>query len=202
MKRSYIVRLLNVLIVIFAVSLMPVPSLAQGDTMDGSAVKVAQEALRTQKKGSSTQTKIPQSLQAEHAELHQELSEAIKEGGKVGETAKVVAERLHSHFVKEEEYALPQLGLLTTLAEGKLTPEMGAAINVSDRLKADLPHMLQEHQAIVAALEDLIVAANQEGKIKYVHFAEKLKLHAQTEEEVLYPAAILVGEYLKLKLPR
>jgi len=25
-------------------------------------------------------------------------------------------------------------------------------------------------------------------------------LHAQTEEEVLYPAAILVGEYLKLKL--
>jgi len=25
-------------------------------------------------------------------------------------------------------------------------------------------------------------------------------LHAQTEEEVLYPAAVLVGEYLKLKL--
>jgi hypothetical protein len=27
-----------------------------------------------------------------------------------------------------------------------------------------------------------------------------LMLHAQTEEEVLYPAAILIGEYLKLKL--
>jgi len=27
-----------------------------------------------------------------------------------------------------------------------------------------------------------------------------LMLHAKTEEEVLYPAAILVGEYLKLKL--
>jgi hypothetical protein len=25
-------------------------------------------------------------------------------------------------------------------------------------------------------------------------------LHAKTEEEVLYPAAIVVGEYLKLKL--
>jgi len=25
-------------------------------------------------------------------------------------------------------------------------------------------------------------------------------LHAKTEEEVLYPAAILVGEYLKVKL--
>jgi hypothetical protein len=27
-------------------------------------------------------------------------------------------------------------------------------------------------------------------------------VHAQLEEEVLYPAAILVGEYLKLKLPQ
>ena len=29
---------------------------------------------------------------------------------------------------------------------------------------------------------------------------EKLMLHAQTKEEVIYPAAILVGEYPKLKL--
>ena len=32
--------------------------------------------------------------------------------------------------------------------------------------------------------------------LEYVHFAEKLTMHAQTEEQVLYPAAILVGEYL------
>ena len=31
-------------------------------------------------------------------------------------------------------------------------------------------------------------------------FADKLILHAQTEEEVSYPTAILIGEYLKLKL--
>jgi len=36
--------------------------------------------------------------------------------------------------------------------------------------------------------------------MEYVEFAENLKLHAKTEEEVMYPAAILVGEYLKLKL--
>jgi len=35
---------------------------------------------------------------------------------------------------------------------------------------------------------------------EHARFAEKLMLHAQTEEEVLYPAAILVGEYLKVKL--
>jgi hypothetical protein len=35
-----------------------------------------------------------------------------------------------------------------------------------------------------------------------VIFAEKLMFHAQTEEDVLYPASILIGEYLKLKLSR
>lgn len=148
----------------------------------------------------SMELKIPQSLKAEHAELHQELAKAIGAGGKVAETAKVVAELLHAHFVKEEEYALPPLGLLSSLAEGKVTPEMRKVIGISNRLKADLPQMLQEHKAIVSALDKLIAAAKQENKPEHAHFAEKLILHAQNEEEVLYPAAILVGEYLKLKL--
>jgi len=33
-----------------------------------------------------------------------------------------------------------------------------------------------------------------------ISFSEKLSAHAQNEEQVMYPAAILVGEYLKLKL--
>jgi hypothetical protein len=31
-------------------------------------------------------------------------------------------------------------------------------------------------------------------------FAEKLTLHARTEEEVLYPAAIVLGQWLEMKL--
>ena len=31
-------------------------------------------------------------------------------------------------------------------------------------------------------------------------FADALTLHAQTEEQVLYPAAILVGEYVERSL--
>jgi Hemerythrin HHE cation binding domain len=148
----------------------------------------------------SMEFKIPQSLKVEHAELHQELAKAVGAGGKVAEAAKVVAELLHAHFVKEEEYALPPLGLLSSLAEGKEAPEMRIVIAMSNKLKADLPHMLQEHKAIVAALHKLVSAAKQENKPEHAHFAEKLILHAQNEEEVLYPAAILVGEYLKLKL--
>ena len=38
--------------------------------------------------------------------------------------------------------------------------------------------------------------------MEYVHFAEKLTLHAQNEEEVLYLTAIVIGDYLKHKLKK
>ena len=71
---------------------------------------------------------------------------------------------------------------------------------MTERLKADLPHMIEEHNGIVIALDNLIEVAKKESKEQIVQFAEKLKLHAKTEEEVLYPTAILIGEYLKLRL--
>ena len=49
-------------------------------------------------------------------------------------------------------------------------------------------------------LRKLSAAARIEKKPMHARFAEKLMLHAKTEEEVFYPAAILVGEYLKVKL--
>jgi len=94
---------------------------------------------------------------------------------------------------------LPPQGLLALLADGKLPPDRDAVITMTERLRKDLAHMLQEHQAIVIELHKLIDAAKNENKPEFVHFAEKLKLHARTEEEVLYPAAILIGKYLKLK---
>ena len=146
--------------------------------------------------------KIPQPLKLEHEELHAELVRATKESGKVGEAARSVAKALHSHFEKEEEYALPPLGLLPLLAKGEVRPEMEKAIALADKLKAELPRMLEEHKVIVAALKKLIQAAKEVNKPEYVRFAEKLMLHAQTEEEVTYPTTILIGEYLQLKLKK
>ena len=146
--------------------------------------------------------KIPPPLKIEHEELHAELVKATQAGGKIGEAAKAVAEVLHPHFLKEEEYALPPLGLLHRLAEGEATSEMAGVFRMTDRLKTLLPQLLKEHQAIVAALQNLRETANHEKKSDYARFAEKLILHAQTEEEVLYPASILIGEYLKQKLGR
>jgi hypothetical protein len=142
---------------------------------------------------------IPQSLKTEHEELHAELNKAAKEMGEVGKAAQSVAAVLHPHFLKEEEYALPPLGLLSPLAEGRLSTAMPAALEMTNRLKGDLGQMLAEHKAIVARLVGLTDAARKARKYAYVRFAEKLVLHAQMEEEVLYPAAILIGEYLRLR---
>jgi hypothetical protein len=145
---------------------------------------------------------IPKALNAEHKELHDELVRLTKLSGRVGEAARQVAALLHPHFVKEEEYALPPLGLLTALAEGPAAPEMSAVTELTDRLRADLPHMLAEHRTVVGALRRLARAAKKERKPAAAAFADKLRLHAETEEQVLYPAAILVGEYVKARLGR
>jgi hypothetical protein len=146
------------------------------------------------------QPKIPRPLKLEHEELHAELVKATQSGGRVGDAAKAVAKVLHEHFVKEEEFALPPLGLLSALARDQVGEDARTVLSMTDRLKSELPRMLEEHKAVVAALKTLIAAAEAEKKPEHARFAQKLMLHAQTEEEVLYPAAILLGEYLKLKL--
>lgn len=141
----------------------------------------------------------PRTLRAEHRELHHELARAVEAGGRTGEAARRVADLLQDHFIKEEEFALPPLGALAALAKGAPIPDPGGILKQSERLKAEFPQLVWEHDEIVRALQVLIVTAKADQKPEIVRFAEQLVLHAETEEEVLYPAAILVGEYLKLK---
>jgi hypothetical protein len=145
---------------------------------------------------------IPVPLKLEHEELHAQLLAATKAGGQVGEAAKAVAQVLHEHFVKEEEFALPPLGLLSALARDQIDEEMKTVLPMTGRLKSELPRMLEEHKVVVAALENLKAAAAAANKPEHARFAEKLMLHARTEEEVLYPTAILIGEYVKLRTGR
>lgn len=145
---------------------------------------------------------VPRPMKVEHEELHNELSKATKENGAIGDAAKTVAEIMHPHFEKEEKYALPPLGLLTLLAKGKVTPDMEDVLPMTDMLETNLVQMLEEHKEMVAVLENLIASAKKEKKMEYAHFAQRLILHAQTEEEIFYPASLLVGEYLRLKLKK
>jgi hypothetical protein len=59
---------------------------------------------------------IPQSLETEH---HEALAEATRAPGRVGAAAKELAAVLDTHFERENQIALPPLGLLAPLAAGK-----------------------------------------------------------------------------------
>lgn len=143
---------------------------------------------------------IPLPLQHEHEALHEQLRLATKISGEVGEAAKRLAQLMHPHFVKEDQFALPPLGLLAALARGEWHAEMAEVLALTEQLEADLPQMLAEHQGIVAALNTLREAAARTGHRDIVAFAEGLTEHAQTEEEVMYPAALLVGQLVRQRL--
>jgi hypothetical protein len=77
---------------------------------------------------------------------------------------------------------------------------MADVLSMTDALRRELPQMLEEHKAIRAAVENLRVAARADNAEKYERLADDLALHAQTEEELLYPAAILVGDIIRARL--
>ena len=147
----------------------------------------------------ATEIEIPESMRVEHREIHAALVRATEAPGRVGDAARELARILHPHFVREEEIALPPLGLLAPLARGETTPEMQAVLPMTDALRAELPRMLEEHAAIRAATMRLADVALAEGDVAVVRLAEKLALHALSEEELFYPAAVLVGDLVRAR---
>ena len=143
---------------------------------------------------------IPGSIRAEHLAIHAALEEAMQAPGDVGAAARALAEVLHPHFVREEEIALPPLGLLLPLAAGDLPPGAADILPMTDALRRELPRMLDEHTHIRAAVGRLRDAARRNGATRYEELADELALHARTEEEVLYPAAIVVGDLVRARM--
>jgi hypothetical protein len=144
---------------------------------------------------------IPESVRREHEAIHSALVAATRAPGRVGVAAEALAEVLHPHFVREEEIALPPLALLAPLASGAPVPEAASstAADMAGALRAEMPRMLEEHVRIRAAVAELRAAAESVGAQAQVELADEIALHARTEEEVLYPAALLVGDLLRAR---
>lgn len=144
---------------------------------------------------------IPESIEAEHQEIQSALERATQAPGRVGSAAKKLSAVLLPHFEREEEIAQPPLGLLATLAANERLPKTVETdvLAMTASLRTELPGMLQEHEQIRAAVEELRLAAEEANAPDQVKFAKQLALHARTEEEVLYPAAILVGDIIRMR---
>lgn len=150
---------------------------------------------------------IPQSIASGHDALYARMKAATRAEGEVGEAARAAMEVLGPHFEKEEAYALPQLGVVAALVGAPLAPDAGSLepgqredlIERTERLRAELPQMLEEHERIASALEELRRKAEAAGDNDLARLAEEIGDHARMEEEVLYPAALLVGDHARLR---
>lgn len=143
--------------------------------------------------------RIPDTVRTEHEHIHAALVDATKAAGPVGEAARELARVLNPHFVREEQIALPPLGLLAPLAAGEFSPEMESVLPMTDALRKELPEMLREHIEIGAATRRLEQVSKEAGHGQAEALARELSMHAKSEEEVFYPAAILVGEVVRAR---
>ena len=98
-----------------------------------------------------------------------------------------------------EQIALPPLSMLAPLARGERVATSSWLLPMTDSLRRELPRMLREHEAIRAATKRLAEAARAERQTSAARLAETLALHARSEEEILYPAAILVGDLVRAR---
>lgn len=138
---------------------------------------------------------VPVSLKSAHEGLHAALKRAMREPGRSGEAARRLMQVLDGHMMREEKFALRPLGLLKALARGETPAELADAAQLVQDFKTEMPQMIEEHRQIAELLRLFAREAETEGKHEYVELAEDLIQHAHLEEDVLYPAAMLVGKY-------
>lgn len=142
---------------------------------------------------------IPATIKEEHEYLLNKIGKLALLEDSTGKAALKLHELMQHHFTEEEDYVLPPLGLLPLLAEGKMPTQSEAVIGLTEKLKAQWLHMQVEHQLIKAYMDEVLQAAAVENHPDVISLAKEIGKHAATEEEVYFPAAILVGEYIKLK---
>ncbi len=159
----------------------------------GSPAAMAQTAPQT--------SDIPQSLRVEHQDTLDRLTALSKRHTAVGAEARKALVLFKKHIQREEEYILPPLTLLPYLADGKVTPDMKWAIPMADRVKAEREQIFQEHTQITDAMNALAAAARQAHDVEALNFAQSAVANSLNDIELLEPMSVVIGDYLRLKLP-
>ena len=177
-------------------SLLLLPAILAG--VATPAARWAQPASGDDPRPQEDVLKVPEALRLRHEAFVAEFTKATKDPGKVGEATRSIEKLAAAHFAKGKEVFKP-LGLLPMLAEGQVPPGLTKAREIAESLRENLPQIRREHRDLIAALEKLAAAAREESKPEYAAFAERLILHIREEEEVLYPAVLLVGKTLNQK---
>lgn len=142
-----------------------------------------------------TVLKTPESLAEEHEEIFTDLRQLAKLNSETGSATRELLSVLEPHFQKEEMLAMPLLGALQSLSTLK-DKEVREILFLHEDFGKGYSGMLKDHKKIVALIDKTRKAAKKDGRPDAFAVLDGLKHHARVEEEVLYPAAMLVGTYL------
>ncbi len=143
---------------------------------------------------------IPPSMRAEHESVLATLQGVAARPTPEGAAAQRVIDVLKPHMATEEQFILPSLTLLPVLATGKVTPDMGWAVALADRLEAEQREVLQMHEGLSDAFVGLLAAAEEAHDEATVGFAKDLAAGDLADREVTEPTTILIGEFVRARL--
>lgn len=144
---------------------------------------------------------IPQSQVYEHTQTMEQLAVLAHRKGAVGVAARNAQALFKRHIAREEEYILPPLTLLPDLADGKVTPDMAWAVAMADRVKADREKIFQEHTEVTGAMNALYAAGQRAHDKEAIALAQSAAVDSLNDSEIMEPMALLIGDYLRAKLP-
>jgi len=143
---------------------------------------------------------VPQSIRLQHRQIIDRLATLAAGKGPAAAPAQKALVFLKDHYAKEEAYVLPPLGLLPRLAKGDISKDMEPAIALADRAKAASADLQNDHIRITALMNELVEAGRKTADDELVRFATRVANQSLSDMEVAHPAAILIGDYLRLRL--
>lgn len=138
--------------------------------------------------------KGPESLREEHEAFIDGLKSRSTSKGETGAALGRLLKLLEPHVEREDELVLPLLGALHGVAAGLPLESSGAVMRLYERYAGQYGNMFAEHLPIRQALKSAKAAARKEGRDDVVEILDALAHHSRVEEEVLYPAALLIGK--------
>ena len=144
---------------------------------------------------------IPQAIRLDHEEAIRHLTAISHRHSPVGAVAAKALVVMRAHQAQEKEFILPPLTLLQSLSEGTVSPDMKWAIAMADRVKAEKEQIFETHVKITELMTELMAAAEKAHDHDAREFAESAVADSLSDMEIQEPTTILIGEYLRAKLP-
>jgi hypothetical protein len=140
----------------------------------------------------------PRALAHVHDVLLDQLSYAVSLDSRTGEIARELDGVLKEHLRREDDTMNPVMSALVDMAGGHWPSDADRLGQRFQAAEGAYTRLLGDHAKIAALIGRLNEAAREDGEEEVVRLCDDLLVHLQLEEEVLYPAAVIAGRYLRL----